>query len=60
MICPECHGTGIKREWLSLMGGCLWRDIPCPECIGGIASCCDAAGSAEACPNPPDFDTVWR
>lgn len=60
MICERCHGTGTVREWLSLMGGCLWQDVPCPDCIGGIASCCDAAGSADGIKTPPDFDTVYR
>jgi DnaJ-class molecular chaperone len=47
MTCPKCHGTGTIRHWLSLMGGAMWMDTPCPECGGsGIASCCDAAGSA--------------
>jgi hypothetical protein len=30
------------------LGADLWRNIPCPECGGcAIASCCDAAGSAQ-------------
>lgn len=53
MICPTCHGTGIRRRtvphWAFLKPGQIPRVIeePCPHCIGGIASCCDAAGSAQ-------------
>lgn len=36
MDCPHCHRTG----WL------IEGRVPCFECLGGIASCCDAAGSA--------------
>lgn len=39
MICGTCHGSG--RYWNELLG----ELSPCPDCIGGIASCCDAAGS---------------
>lgn len=35
MICERCHGTRMVEL------------APCPDCIGGVASCCDAAGSAE-------------
>jgi hypothetical protein len=38
MICPTCHGEG--SYWNALLG----EKRPCPDCIGGIASCCDAAG----------------
>ena len=42
MICPVCHGAGKIRQWLSLMGGALWRDVPCESCGGcGVAHCCD-------------------
>lgn len=42
MKCETCQGTGFKREWLSLMGGALWRDVPCPDCGGcGLAHCCE-------------------
>ena len=47
MICQTCHGKGFVTDK---------DDIPCPDCIGGVASCCDAAGSsaldaiAERCP----------
>lgn len=41
MICEECHGKG--RYWNVL----LEEHRPCPDCNGsGVASCCDAAGSA--------------
>lgn len=36
MICPDCNGTGRR-------GATLW---PCEACTGGIASCCDTAGSS--------------
>jgi hypothetical protein len=45
MRCSDCDGEGM-----SLSAGMV---IPCRECQGsGIASCCDAAGSA--CNNVPD------
>jgi DnaJ-class molecular chaperone len=49
MICPVCHGSGVKREWLSLMGGALWRDVPCEECVGGVAYCCAGEDVDMAC-----------
>jgi DnaJ-class molecular chaperone len=48
MICPDCHGTGFI-PWLGVGTTTPHRWVlhPCPECNGsGIASCCDAAGSA--------------
>lgn len=50
MICPTCRGAGTKRAYLSLMGGVLWADAPCPDCIGGIASCCDDGGCVDLAP----------
>ena len=44
MICPTCRG----RQFVSLGGADEDEGAghqPCPDCIGGIASCCDAAGS---------------
>lgn len=35
MICPDCGGSGRAPDGLK----------PCGGCIGGIASCCDAAGA---------------
>lgn len=43
MICPDCNGSGRRGATL----------MPCEGCIGGVASCCDPAGSegtAEALP----------
>jgi hypothetical protein len=40
MICEVCHGSGVY--WNALLS----ERRPCPDCIGGVASCCDAAGSA--------------
>ena len=53
MICPTCRG----RQFVSLGGAeeGETRHAPCPDCIGGIASCCDAAGSVDKTalqPNP--------
>lgn len=40
MICPACHG--LRGEFADLPDGRrAW--IPCPSCIGGVASCCDGA-----------------
>lgn len=51
MICERCHGTRMA-DW-----------APCPECIGGVASCCDAAGSAEPPLSPgvqKAMDKFWQ
>jgi DnaJ-class molecular chaperone len=45
MICPECHGAGIKltrpRGRKSQMA---FRPDPCPECNGsGFSYCCSGA-----------------
>lgn len=41
MRCERCMGNGYMREWLSLMGGEMWRDTLCQECNGcGQQSCC--------------------
>lgn len=43
MICPTCRG----RQFIS-QGGAdddEIRHVPCPDCIGGVAYCCD--------PEPP-------
>ncbi len=37
MICPTCHGLSASAPIFP----------PCPDCIGGVASCCDSAGSAQ-------------
>lgn len=42
MICEQCHGTKVIHQFLSLMGGELWQDVPCPSCGGnGLQYCCD-------------------
>ena len=46
MICPTCRG----RQFIPVAGSGdddddLTEMKPCPDCIGGIASCCDAAGA---------------
>lgn len=60
MICPTCHGAGrieATYQLSTLIDGISRRSnyvlAPCPDCIGGIASCCDAAGSARLNPLPP-------
>lgn len=59
MICETCHGQGGWHERhpgvrLGEHVGTLTRWVPCPDCIGGVASCCDAAGSAEQLALPLD------
>jgi len=56
MICPWCHGSGKRlnprlhkeqiRDGMRVLGP--WGEpllVPCEECLGGVASCCDAAGA---------------
>lgn len=44
MLCEKCLGKGVIRRWLSLMGGDMWADEPCPLCLGlGIVSCCEGS-----------------
>jgi hypothetical protein len=51
MICPTCCGGGV--ECGPIGNSPLWWIFPCRECGGtGIASCCDAAGSAQPGANP--------
>lgn len=66
MICTRCHG----RRWVippeSMLVGpkppkSIVQMVPCPDCIGGISSCCDSAGAGiaeggEASVAPPDSD----
>lgn len=48
MICERCHGTGHEKHLMVYFWHSWWENKPCPECGGsGIASCCDAAGSAQ-------------
>lgn len=61
MICPECHGTGCIFSLpagvnafemrLPALANAMQR-VPCRACGGsGVASCCDAAGSAQPEPD---------
>jgi hypothetical protein len=55
MICEDCEGEGVIKM-TTADGGLMIA--PCLSCIGGIASCCDAAGSrarAEALYADPNF-----
>lgn len=55
MICPTCEGTGLlrfsvwsKKTGLGEVTATEYHElVPCWDCIGGTASCCDAAGSAQ-------------
>jgi hypothetical protein len=54
MRCETCASSG-RRGYLAVRVrssqegfAILWA--PCPDCIGGIASCCDTAGAAQ--PDP--------
>lgn len=61
MRCPHCGGEGrrLNPELVTnpTLNGLQVLNprglpllVPCTECIGGIASCCDAAGSAQVSP----------
>jgi hypothetical protein len=64
MICPTCKGRA--GWWVNAAGLRVpppgppgFFEIPktwhrCPDCIGGIASCCDAAGSQQPEPEPEE------
>lgn len=51
MICERCHGIG--KLTCRLAGApYVYPRLPCNACQGsGIASCCDAAGSAQPEPD---------
>jgi hypothetical protein len=66
MPCNTCHGFHQWWEWQQ-SPGTLRRsfshqrpaDVPatavyrvCPDCIGGVASCCDGAGASQPEPAP--------
>lgn len=66
MICPDCHGQGSTfllpagvnafEMRLPALTNAM-RRIPCRTCGGsGIASCCDAAGSAQPEPDRREDD----
>lgn len=44
MTCPTCRGRGFVPAGVERDDE-LVEMKPCPDCLGGIASCCDAAGS---------------
>ncbi len=50
MICDTCRFSG-RPGWIwTVSAGCFgYREVfaACPDCIGGIASCCDGAGSQQ-------------
>ena len=60
MRCETCGGSGVRRRtvphWAFVKPTERPRVIeePCPDCIGGITSCCDAAGSAQPEPERSD------
>ena len=65
MICPTCRG----RQFIPVAGSGddddeLAKMQPCPDCIGGIASSSDAAGSrpigAFTCPRCAFVDAELR
>ena len=60
MICETCHGIGevlIDRESnvVSRLRDTLMM-MPCPDCIGGHAHCCD--GLREQ-PEPSNVNEKW-
>jgi hypothetical protein len=48
MICPTCRGRQFVPDGPAGDDDEAIKMKPCPDCIGGIASCCDAAGAGEA------------
>jgi hypothetical protein len=44
MICPTCRGRQFVPDGPGDDDEAV-KMKPCPDCIGGIASCCDAAGA---------------
>lgn len=47
MICPECHGSGVR------VPGVTGPGYPCLECSGsGILHCCEG----DQCQPPPDTE----
>jgi hypothetical protein len=56
--CPACHNSGRRLNPALLVEGNVFAKqvhnphglplfVTCIECLGGVASCCDAAGSAQ-------------
>jgi hypothetical protein len=54
MRCEACQGTGMLLKITKTLFFAdrpvhyHWEHVPCPDCIGGIASCCDTAGASQA------------
>jgi hypothetical protein len=52
MRCETCRGSEfpgmIRRVHLMPFGKRLFEFVQCPDCIGGVASCCDTAGANQA------------
>lgn len=61
--CETCHGLG--EVLIDARGNIVGRLaaamllVPCPDCIGGVASCCDGACGGRAdianAPMPPPW-----
>ncbi len=47
MNCPTCLGSGIPGWIFVASDDGFYSYRKCPDCIGGVASCCDTAGSAQ-------------
>jgi hypothetical protein len=62
--CPTCAGSGRPGELLvgvrSQHEGVASFWVKCPDCTGGVASCCDTAGGVDLAPAQlaPDESTV--
>ena len=69
MRCETCHGMGMKpsgerisappggiRSGASLIRGSAPILVPCPDCIGGTAHCCDGLTAANETPEPEGKD----
>ncbi len=71
MVCETCRGTGIVLVPVPPEKKILppdWGEDECrlcPDCIGGISSCCDGAGSQQPerttqTGRDPGFDAVRK
>lgn len=59
MICPTCRGRQFVPKGPVAGFDDLTEMQPCPDCIGGVASCCDAAGSADG-PSEAEIERSQR
>jgi hypothetical protein len=41
--CETCHGQGYVLRQFSGDVSLAVQDLPCPDCMGGVSSCCDGA-----------------